>query len=367
MADGADPPVRFAVVHENARTRVTRLSRADRTLIVKEPLGPDAGSRLRHETAILERLHGVAGVAQLADEPPREGSIVLADAGDRTLTELPKPLPARDLAGVALRLALAMAESHRREVIHRDLAPANVVVAADGTPTIVDFALATSIAEIRPEFTHHSEIPGTLAYLAPEQTGRTGRAVDQRADLYALGAVLYELGTGEPPFGVGDPLRLIHDHLARLPTPPADVNRDIPEPLSRIILHLLEKEPDNRYQSADGVVHDLERLRDARAGHGEFRVGERDFPVRLLPPSRLVGRDEQVTALKDAFADALAGRCAGVLVSGVPGVGKTALVDELRPVVTASGGWFVAGKFDEYRRDQEFNAVQQAFTGRARG
>ena len=362
MADGVDPPVRFAVVHESARTRVTRLSRPDRTLIVKEPLGPDAESRLRHETAILERLRGVAGVAQLADEPSHEGSIVLADAGDSTLADLPKPLSARDLAGFALGLARVMAGLHRREVIHRDLTPANVVVTADGTPTLVDFALATSIAEIRPEFTHHSEIPGTLAYLAPEQTGRTGRAVDQRADLYALGAVLYELGTGEPPFGADDPLRLIHDHLARLPAPPADVNQDIPEPLSKIILHLLEKEPDNRYQSADGVVHDLERLRDARAGHGEFRVGERDFPVRLLPPSRLVGRDEQAAALKEAFADALAGRCAGVLVSGVPGVGKTALVDELRPVVTASGGWFVAGKFDEYRRDQEFNAVQQAFT-----
>ena len=125
--------------------------------------------------------------------------------------------------------------------------------------------------------------------------------MDQRADLYALGAVLHELGTGAPPFGVGDPLRLIHDHLARLPGPPADVNQDIPEPLSKVILHLLEKEPDNRYQSADGVVHDLERLRDARAGRGEFRVGERDFPVRLLPPSRLVGRDEQVTPLTDAF------------------------------------------------------------------
>ena len=366
MADGVDPPVRFAVLHESARTRVTRLSRPDRTLIVKEPLGPDAESRLRHETAILERLRGVAGAAQLADEPSHEGSIVLADAGDSTLADLPKPLSARDLAGFALRLARVMAGLHRREVIHRDLTPANVVVTADGTPTLVDFALATSIAEIRPEFTHHSEVPGTLAYLAPEQTGRTGRAVDQRADLYALGAVLYELGTGEPPFGADDPLRLIHDHLARLPTPPADVNQDIPEPLSKIILHLLEKEPDNRYQSADGVVHDLERLRDARAGHGEFRVGERDFPVRLLPPSRLVGRDEQAAALKEAFADALAGRCAGVLVSGVSGVGKTALVDELRPVVTASGGWFVAGKFDEYRRDQEFNAVQQAFTSLGR-
>jgi serine/threonine protein kinase len=108
---------------------------------------------------------------------------------------------AMSLAAEEWGMARAMAEVHRREVIHRDLTPANVVVAADGMPTLVDFALATSIAEIRPEFTHHSEIPGTLAYLAPEQTGRTGRAVDQRADLYALGAVLYELGTGEPPFG----------------------------------------------------------------------------------------------------------------------------------------------------------------------
>jgi signal transduction histidine kinase len=362
MADGIDPPVRFAVVHDSARTRVTRLSRVDRTLILKEPLGPDAESRLHHETAILERLRGVGGVAQLVDESPPKGSIVLADAGDSTLAELPKPLPSRDLARFALRLARAVAELHRTEVIHRDLTPANIVVAADGTPTLVDFALATPVAEIRPEFTHHNEIPGTLAYLAPEQTGRTGRAVDQRADLYALGAVLYELGTGEPPFGVGDPLRLIYDHLARVPSPPADVNPDIPESLSKIILHLLQKEPDNRYQSADGLVHDLERLDDIGAGHGEFRVGERDFPVRLLPPSRLVGRDEQMAALKEAFAEALAGRCAGVLVSGTPGVGKTALVDELRGVVAANDGWFVAGKFDEYRRDQEFNAIQQAFT-----
>src|ERR1700754_3401324 len=117
MVDGMDPPVRFAVVHESARTRVTRLSRADRTLIMKEPLGPDAGRRLRHESAILERMRGAPGVAQLADEPPHEGSIVLADAGDHTLAALPKPVPARELAGFASGLARALAELHRREVI----------------------------------------------------------------------------------------------------------------------------------------------------------------------------------------------------------------------------------------------------------
>ena len=205
-----------------------------------------------------------------------------------------------------------------RGVIHRDITPANIVVADDGAPCLVDFALASSFAEIRPEFTHHAEIAGTLAYLAPEQTGRTGRPVDQRADLYALGATLYELATGEPPFGTGDPLRLIHDHLARVPVPPAEVNQALPAPLSEIIMHLLEKEPDNRYQTADGLIYDLERLRRARArpAAAVFRVGEHDFPVRLVPPSRLAGRDEEVAALEAAFADALAGQCRGVLVAG---------------------------------------------------
>ena len=128
-------------------------------------------------------------------------------------------------------------------------------------------------------------------------------------------------------------------------------------------MHLLEKEPDHRYQAAEGVLYDLERVRKigARAGSAGLRVGERDFPLRLVPPSRLVGREEEVAALQAAFEEALAGRCRGVLVTGTPGVGKTALADELRPVVTGRDGWFVAGKFDPYRRDLEFDAVHQAF------
>jgi serine/threonine protein kinase len=155
------------------------------------------------------------------------------------------------------------------------------------------FRIGHIAGELRPDFTHHTEIHGTLAYLAPEQTGRTGRSVDQRVDLYALGATLYELATGEPPFGSGDPLRLTHDHLARVPVAPHELNPAVPAPLSAIILHLLEKEPDNRYQSADGLSYDLERLRDGqpRPGAAAPRVGEHDPPVRLLPPSRLVGRD----------------------------------------------------------------------------
>ncbi len=337
---------------------MTRLFLPGRTVVRKEPLGPDADRRLRHELAILERLRGVTGVAQVLEAPRYPGSIVLADAGGPSLAGQALPLPVEDLIGLAVELARVVAGMHGRGVMHRDITPANIVLSPDGAACLVDFALATSLAEIRPEFTHHTEIVGTLEYLAPEQTGRTGRSVDQRADLYALGATLYELATGEPPFGTGDPLRLTHDHLARVPVPPSQANPAVSGPLSEIVMHLLEKEPDNRYQTADGVLYDLEQV---RAEPARFRVGEHDVPLRLLPPSRLVGRENEAVALEAAFRETLAGRCRGVLVSGAPGVGKTALIDELRPVVTGGDGWFVAGKFDQYRRDLEFNGVHQAF------
>jgi signal transduction histidine kinase len=362
------PPDRAEVVHESMRTRVTRLFFAGRTVIRKEPLGPDADRRLRHEAAVLKRLRGVAGVAQLARAPRYPGSIVLADAGGASLAGLAIPLAAGELAGLGLGLARAVEGMHRAGVLHRDITPANIVVSGSGVPCLVDFGLATSLAEIRPGFTHHAEIAGTLAYLAPEATGRTARPVDQRADLYALGAVLYELATGGPPFGSGDPLRLTHDLLARVPAPPAQMNPAVPTLLSEIIMHLLEKEPDSRYQTAEGLIYDLEQWQDAwtRPAAARLRVGEHDVPLRLLPPSRLVGRDGEVAALHTAFEQAVAGRCRGVLLAGAPGVGKTVLADQLRPAVAARDGWFVAGKFDAYRRDLEFDAVNQALRAQGR-
>ncbi|MDT7753095.1 MAG: hypothetical protein QOD96_6757, partial [Pseudonocardiales bacterium] len=352
-----DPPVGVEVLRESQRTRVTRLFLPGGTVIRKQPLGADAPRRLRHELGMLGQLHGVWGVAQLLDAPTYPDSIVLADVGGISLAGVPTPLNVDELIGLATLLARAVAGIHRRGVMHRDITPANVVHSGDGGPCLVDFALARPLAEVRPEFSHHTQIVGTLAYLAPEQTGRTGRPVDHRADLYALGATLYELATGAPPFGSGDPLRLVHAHLARVPEPPAQLNPAVPTRLSAIILHLLEKEPDHRYQSADGLVYDLERARRVQTGPAAaaVRVGEHDFPLRLHSPSRLVGREAQVVVLQEAFEAALAGRCGGVLISGAPGAGKTALVDELRAVVTGRDGWFVAGKSDQYRRDSEFS------------
>jgi serine/threonine protein kinase len=193
-----DQPARAELVRESKRSRLSRLFLAGGTVIRKEPLGPDAQRRLRPELAMLERLRGVVGVAQVLEAPGYPGSIALADAGDTSLAGVAKPLAVDELIRLALELARAVAGMHQRGVMHRDITPANIVISCDGGACLVDFALATSFAELRPEFTHHSEIVGTLAYVAPEQTGRTGRSVDQRADLYALGATLYELATGEP-------------------------------------------------------------------------------------------------------------------------------------------------------------------------
>src|SRR3954454_1255597 len=363
---GAQPPPLVETVRETARTRIMRLVFADRTVIRKQPLGPDTDRRLRRETAVLERVRGVDGVAQLLSRPRYPDSVVLADAGTTRLAERATPLAVGELLGLAVALARAVAGVHARGVVHRDIAPGNIVLSADGGPTLVGFALAALVAELRPGFNRPAEIVGTLAYLAPEATGRTGRPVDERADLYALGAVLYELATGAPPFGAGDPLGLSHDHLARVPVPPAQVNPAVPVVLSEIVLRLLEKEPDRRYQTAEDLVFDLERLRDDGAqAAGRLPAGAHDRPPRLLASSRLVGREAEVAALHAAFDDALSGQGRGMLVAGAPGVGKTSLVDQLRPVVTGGDGWFVVGKFDQYRRDLEFDAVHQA--GRALG
>ncbi|MDT3441905.1 diguanylate cyclase domain-containing protein [Pseudofrankia sp. BMG5.37] len=351
---------RVTVLHETERTRVVRLTFPGGSVIRKEPLGPGARRRLRHEVEILGQLSGDEGVTQLATGlPSSSDSILLADVGGAALSERTTPLDAGELVGLAGLLGRAMAEMHRRGVVHRDVNPANIVMTGGGdAPCLVDFSLATTFAVVQPEFVNYSEIVGTVPYLAPEQTGRTGRQVDQRADLYALGATLYELATGAPPFGAGDPVQVIHDHLTRVPAPPSAVNPAVPAGLSAIIMHLLEKEPDDRYQSADGLVHDLTLV---RRGVVLVHPGEHDFPARPLTPSRLAGRGREIGELGAAFAEAMEGRCRGLLVCGAPGVGKTALVNELRPIVAGVDGWFVAGKYDQYRRDQEYDGGWQAF------
>ncbi|MDB5972707.1 MAG: diguanylate cyclase protein [Hydrocarboniphaga sp.] len=354
-------------LYESERTRISRRRQApaaEDRVVCKEFLGPQGAERSRHERRILERLAGMAGVPQLAAQPAADDVLLLQEpeafAGARPLSGL-RPEVA-ELTDIALQLAGILAELHRRGVVHRDVNPANILRSPSGHVMLIDFDLATTFTQERLGFVAPNQIAGTLAYMAPEQTGRTGRSVDARADLWGLGAMLYELATGRLPFADLDPLELIRDLLARAPVAPIRLQPALPQALSDIIMRLLEKEPDRRYQSAEGLQYDLMLMRDSLTSDAPepLVLATRDFPLRLSAPSELIGREAELATLRQGFEDAVGGRSQVLLVAGAPGVGKTALINELRPLVAAHHGWFVSGKFDQYRQDVASDAVRQA-------
>ncbi|RYX93984.1 MAG: ATPase [Comamonadaceae bacterium] len=352
------------VLYESLTTRVVRCLQAGESVILKEAIGPGAARRREHEHFILARLAGIEGVGALAGGSQPDGMLILKDSGGVDLAQV----MAWGRVGIdtalvlASRLAQVVAAVHRCGVIHRDINPANILVLPDGQPALIDFDLAMQFDELAGT-AQQEGIVGTLAYLAPEQSGRTGRMVDQRADLYALGVTMYELVTGRLPFTARDALQLVHNHLVLEPAPPATLDAQVPAGLSDIILRLLAKAPEQRYQSAEGLLHDLQRLRAglAQGIGGAFALGERDFKARLAPPANLVGREGELGILRDALSAALRTPDHTVLIEGAAGAGKSALMQQLRPMVMAAGGWFVSGKFDQYHQDVTTNgALTQA-------
>ena len=312
----------------------------------------------------------LAGIARVMELSPSDGNGgALEDIRGETLAEV-GPLYFSETLWIALSLASTLADVHARAVTHGAVNPSHILV-ADGEAYLIDAGSARSVAVAGTDPPPSGISAEVLRYLSPEQTGRTGRRVDHRADLYGLGATLYELVTGRPPFDGEDALGIVHAHLAEVPRAPIELSPALSPAFSVIIQRLLEKDPDARYQSAVGLRHDL--LRVVNGDTDRFPLGECDFPPRLAPPTRLVGRDREAATLADAFAEVShdgsdaerpptrSGRV--VLISGAPGVGKTRLIDGLRPVVAAAGGWFVSGKFDQYRQDGDSNAIRQAVRG----
>ncbi|GAA2512504.1 diguanylate cyclase [Winogradskya humida] len=362
VAGGRDELLR---VSGRSRLRRVWLPGDAGTVLLKEPLGAGALARARHENMILERLRGIPGIGGLAGITVAD-TVVLHDIrGERVEAVLRdgKLSPAQVLT-IARDLAATIAAMHTRGVVHLDINPANVLLTGpDRHPILIDFGAATSLADDDSGFVHHRDIVGTLAYLSPEQTGRTGRPIDHRTDLYALGATLHEMVAGAPPFLPGDDLRLIRDILLSTPEPLTTLLPGCPPALSQIVTRLLSKEPDERYQSAQGLLRDLNRAADRP--RETFELGRWDFPFPLSAPARLIGRDREITALHAAFTRAMLGNRRGLLITGVPGVGKTALINELRRPLTARGGWFVSGKASQYQEAATTGPVQQALGGLA--
>ena len=230
------------------------------------------------------------------------------------------------------------------------------------------FGIATRLAREQHLPAPPEVIAGTLAYMAPEQTGRMNRSIDSRSDLYSLGVTLYELLTGRLPFSATDPLEWIHCHIAREPVPPVELAA-LPVALSDVVMKLLAKTVEARYQTAAGLVGDLRQALaqfEALGRIDRFALGERDIPDRLLIPEKLYGRGAEVQALLASFDSVVAdGAPALVLLSGYSGVGKSSVVNELQRALIAPRALFAAGKFDQYKRDIPYATLAQAFRGLA--
>ena len=242
---------------------------------------------------------------------------MLEDPGGEPLDRLlPGPMEMTQFLRFAIGLATALGRLHERELIHKDIKPANVLVnSATGQVWLTGFGIASRLPRERqspepPEF-----IAGTLAYMAPEQTGRMNRSIDSRSDLYALGVTLYEMLTGSLPFTASDPMEWVHCHIARQPVPPGERLKDVPAPVSAIIMKLLAKTAEERYQTAAGVESDLRRCLaewETQRRIDEFPLGEHDTPDRLLIPEKLYGRAREIDTLLASFDRVVAERHAGV-------------------------------------------------------
>ncbi|MBM7113212.1 trifunctional serine/threonine-protein kinase/ATP-binding protein/sensor histidine kinase [Archangium primigenium] len=267
------------------------------------------------------------------------------------------------LLRVALSLVDALAAIHARGFIHCRLEPRHVLVApATSAVKLVGFGAALRLSQETPS-PDATGLRGTLTYIAPEQTGRMNRSVDHRSDFYSLGVLLYELFVGEPPFVARDPLELVHAHFARRPRPPHEVAQSVPLALSSVVLKLLAKDAEERYQSHLGLRADLSSCLAALTG-GEplrdFTPGLQDVVARFHIPQRLYGREREVEVLLAACERVGSGTTEVVSVAGYAGIGKSALVRELRRPVAARGGYFVSGKFDQLRRGTPYSALLEA-------
>ncbi|RFU49197.1 ATP-binding sensor histidine kinase [Paraburkholderia sp. DHOC27] len=330
---------------------------------------PTAASlkRMSHEFSLRDRLDRAWAVLplELTWQDDRT-TLLFEDSGGEPLErQLGTPFKLDHFLQLAIEIAATLGKLHQCGLVHKDLKPAHILVnAIAGTVRLRGFGLATSNPRERQPIAPPETIDGTLAYMAPEQTGHMNRSIDARSDLYSLGVVFYQMLTGVLPFSAAEPMEWVHCHIARSPTLP-ERHVDVPLQISRIVLKLLAKTAEERYQTAAGLEHDLRRCLigpDAPFDIDPFPPGARDIPDKLLIPEKLYGRETDIRALLAAFDSMVSeGMPELILVSGYSGIGKSSVVNELHKVLVPLRGLFASGKFDEFKRNIPYATVAQAF------
>ncbi|MEG4250847.1 AAA family ATPase [Microcoleus sp. Pol10D4] len=310
------------------------------------------------------RLPGVVEPYNL-DSYRHSYALVMEDFGGISLRDYAQEasLTLAEILEIGIQITDILHGLYRHRVIHKDIKPANVLIHPETKQIkLIDFSIASLLPRETQEIQHPNVLEGTLAYISPEQTGRMNRGIDYRTDFYSLGATFYELLTGKLPFECDDPMELVHCHIAK--QPPAINSQEIPQVISDLVMKLMAKNAEKRYQSALGLKHDLERCLQQCEETGKietFELGTRDVCDRFLIPEKLYGREREIQQLLAAFERVAQGNSEMMLVAGFSGIGKTVVVNEVHKPIVRQHGYFIKGKFDQFNRNIPFSAFVQAF------
>src|SRR4028118_2112219 len=370
------------ILYEGVNTVVYRaLRQPEQTSVIIKTLKAEYPTieeltRLRHEYQILQSLEIEGIVKALALENYQNGlALILSDFGGETFEKFIGVQENFDLSKfllIAIQLASTLAELHQNQIIHKDIKPHNILInPKTGQVKITDFSISSRLTKENQTVSNPRELEGTLAYMSPEQTGRMNRSIDYRTDFYSLGITFYEMLTGQLPFQATDALEIVHCHIAKTPVLPHLINSEIPEAVSDIVMKLLAKTAEDRYQSALGLKADLEICLKMLQTSGEisrFKVGALDLFSQFSIPQKLYGREHEVSLLMDGFKrvsspQPLIGKTGFemMLVSGYSGIGKSSLVNEIHKPIVGARGYFISGNFDQFQRNIPYSAIIKAF------
>jgi predicted ATPase/signal transduction histidine kinase/CheY-like chemotaxis protein len=325
-------------------------------------------AQIKQEYQIVQNI-GITGIVK-AEALVHNGNnyaLILEDFGGKSLSEIIAGafLELPEFLHLAIQLASTLAQLHQSNIIHNDIKPSNIIINRETQLIkITDFGLATYLSRETHQSNTNHQLAGTLAYISPEQTGRINRDIDYRSDLYSLGVTFYEMLTGNLPFVGKDRIELIHCHIAKVPTHPHHINPEVPLVVSEIVMKLLAKTPENRYQSGWTLKADLEKCLNLLINKGEveyFQPGEQEITDKLQICQKLYGRDKEIAALMSAFERVRQGAIEMVLVAGYSGIGKSALVSEVNKPIVEARGYYIGGKFDQFKRNIPYSSIIQAF------